>query len=70
MKNEACGRISCLMMTDSLRYFVREAQLQNECIRAIRKVLGHSSYKDYHVNFDLLYKNPDIERLVIPSCME
>ena len=66
----ALSRISCLMMIDSLRYRVRKAQLQDEWIRAIKKVLELSSYDDYYVKFDLLYKNPDRELIVIPSSME
>ena len=67
---DALGRISCFMTTDSLRYRVRDAQFQDEWIRAIRKVLKHSSYDNYYVKFDQLYKNPDTELIVTPSSME
>lgn len=67
---DALSRVSCLMMEDSLRFRIKEAQLQDEWIKAVRKVLETNPYEDYYLKFDVLYKDPNKELIVVPALME
>lgn len=67
---DALSRLSCLMIEDSLKHRIREAQLQDEWVRAVRKVLEDSTYDDFYIQHDILHKDPVRELIVIPSSVE
>ncbi|XP_017481076.1 PREDICTED: uncharacterized protein LOC108370282 [Rhagoletis zephyria] len=60
---DALSRVSCLMLEDSLSHRLKQAQLQDNWIRAVRKVLEKDEYEDYYVKHDILYR-------VVKSCVE
>lgn len=67
---DALSRVSCLMMEDSLRHRIREAQLKDDWIRAVRTILEYGTYEDYYLKSDIMYKDPDKELIVVPELME
>ncbi|CAD6995745.1 unnamed protein product [Ceratitis capitata] len=67
---DALSRVYCLVLEDSFRHRLKVAQLEDDWIRAIRKVLESEDYEDYYILYDILYKNPAKELIVIPSQME
>ncbi|XP_037932578.1 uncharacterized protein LOC119667360 [Teleopsis dalmanni] len=67
---DALSRVDCLLMEDALQHRIKEAQLLDEWIRAVRKIIEKSNYDDYYIKCDILYKDPNKELMVIPAAME
>ena len=67
---DALSRVSCLLVEDSIKHRLNEAQLQDEWVKAIRKIIEKDSYEDFYLKHGLLYKDPNRELLVIPASME
>lgn len=67
---DALSRVYCLIIEDSLKFRLREAQAEDEWIRAVKKVLEKEQYEDYFLRNEVLYKDPVKEFLVVPSSME
>lgn len=67
---DALSRVSCLLIEDSVKHRLREAQLKDEWIKAVRRVLEKEEYQDFYVKYDLLFKDSDKELLVVPTDME
>ncbi|GBP06803.1 Transposon Tf2-8 polyprotein [Eumeta japonica] len=67
---DALSRVSCLLIEESLRHRLKEAQLNDGHIKALRKILEVNQYEDYYVHHDILFKDPKKELLVVPTQME
>lgn len=67
---DALSRISCLVLEDTLSQRLKLAQLEDDWIRAVRKVLETSSYEDFYLYNDILFKDPVKTLIVVPSKME
>lgn len=67
---DALSRVYCLMIEDSLRHRIKEAQLQDEWIRAVREILQNGCYEDYYLKYDILHKDSGEVLIVIPTIME
>lgn len=44
--------------------------MNDDRLKAIKKVLEKDRYEDYYIKHDLLYKDPNKELIVIPAAME
>ena len=67
---DALSRVSCLLVVDSIKHRLKEAQQNDSWVKAVFKVLEKDSYEDYFIKFGLLYKDPVKELIVIPTAME
>ena len=55
---QKCGmcRVCTLIVEDSMKHRLKEAQLSDPWVKAIRKVLESDSYVDFYLK--ILHKNP------------
>lgn len=67
---DALSRVSCLIMEDSLRHRIKEAQLKDDWVKVIHQILLTQTYEDFYLKYDIVHKNPAKELVVIPSSME
>lgn len=67
---DALSRISCMLIEDSLRYRLKEAQMDDRYVKALRKILENNQYEDYYIHHDILFKDPAKELVVVPNQME
>ena len=67
---DAFSRVSCLLVEDSIKHRLNEAQLQDEWVKAIRKIIGKDIDGDFYLKHDLLYKDPNRELLVMQTSMK
>lgn len=67
---DALSRVSCLLVEDSVKYRLKNGQMNDDRLKAIKKVLEKDRYEDYYIKHDLLYKDPNKELIVIPAAME
>ena len=58
------------MIEDSLRHQVKVTQMEDDWIKAVRKIFESGPYEDYFIKFDLLHKDLHNELIVVPSAME
>lgn len=52
------SRIHYLLMDDSFKHRLRQAQLEDEWTKAIIKALEYCEYEDFYIFLSILYKNP------------
>ena len=67
---DALSRVCTLIVEDSMKHRLKEAQLSDPWVKAIRKVLESDSYEDFYLKHEILHKNPVKELIVIPQVME
>jgi len=67
---DALSRVHILLLQESVRHRIQQAQRQDEWIKAICKVLETHTYDDFYLKHEVLHKNPIKELIVIPSAME
>ena len=67
---EALRRVCCLVEEDSLKHRLKEAQLRDEWVNVIRALVEKDGYKDFFIKYDILYKDPNAELIVIPADTE
>lgn len=66
---DALSRIAMLIV-DTMSHRIKEAQMQDPCLKAIRQVLEFVRYEDYFLKNGILYKDEAKELVVIPTAME
>lgn len=54
---DALSRISYLLTDESIKHRIREAQLLDSWVKAIRKILKTESNGNFNLRHDLVYKN-------------
>lgn len=67
---DALSRMACLLLEDSLIHRLKDAQRQDDWIRAVCKVLEKDEYENFFVKHGVLYKDQVNEHIVVPSLME
>jgi len=67
---DALSRVYCLMVESSLRHRIKEAQMRDSWIKAVRQALMAGEYEDFYIHGDILLKDPNKELLVVPCEME
>lgn len=66
---DALSRNPYVATVTMLREQIKQAQNQDDGIKAIKEILTEKAYKDYTLDGDILYKGPR-KLLVIPRCFE
>jgi len=67
---DALSRLTCILIEDSTKYRLREAQNKDDWIKAVKTVLDNAeSYEDFFVRNNILYKDVLKELLVVPEYM-
>uniref|UniRef100_W8C8Q1 RNA-directed DNA polymerase n=1 Tax=Ceratitis capitata TaxID=7213 RepID=W8C8Q1_CERCA len=67
---DALSRISCLMLEDTLSHRLKQTQVTDDWIKAVKKALEAGPYEDFYVKRDVLFKDPVKELIVVPALME
>ena len=67
---DTLSRVTCLIIEDTIRHRVKEAQINDSWINAVRKIIENCSYENFYLKNYILYKDPDWELIVIPTAME